>query len=149
MTQMNDSQNDSLQKILKRLEGLSLDAKPQETVQAEIPDGKKTVEREKKSAMTAEEQKQKFVENRLAYREMLLEGKKKIVGESLRGNRRPQQERMPVTKKPIFFRATVYGDQFILPNENVRLLLMEDMVLSEKRFSKNTFIFAKDHIFHE
>ena len=142
MTQMDDSQNDSLQRILKRLEGLSLDTKLQETMETDPPDRKKTVEREKKNRMTAEEQKQKFVENRLAYREMLLEGKRKIVGESLTGNRWPQQERMPVTKKPTFFRATVYGDQFILPNENVRLLLMEDMVLSDKRFPKNTFIYA-------
>lgn len=38
--------------------------------------------------------------------------------------------------------STVYGDQFILPNENVRLLLMEDMVIRKKRFPKNTFIHA-------
>ncbi|WP_209403870.1 conjugative transposon protein TraM [Pseudozobellia sp. WGM2] len=142
MTSLDDSENDSLRSILKRLEGLSLESNPQTAVQVEIPDRKKTVEREKKTGMTAEERKQKFVENRLAYREMLLEGKKKIIGESLAGNRYPQREAVADNVRPTSFRTTVYGDQFILPNENVRLLLMEDMVLGEKRFPKNTFIYA-------
>ena len=144
VARMNDSENDSLQRILKRLEGLSLESDQQDVPQAEISDSNKTVEREKKTMMTVEEQKQKFVENRLAYREKLLEGKKKIIGESSGQIPHPEQEQeeVPENGKPTFFRATVYGDQFILPNENVRLLLMEDMVLHKKRFPKNTFIHA-------
>ncbi len=142
MTELDESKNDSLQRILKRLEGLSFESSQQGILQAEIPDSKKTVEREKKTKMTVEEQKQKFVENRLAYREKLLEGKKKIIGESLTGTHYPQKDSLSASGKPTSFSATVYGDQFILPNENVRLLLMEDMVYREKRFPKNTFIYA-------
>lgn len=137
-----NSENDSLQRILKQLEGLSMKPDTKDTAKTEIPETGKKMVREKQTEMTADEKKKQFAEDRLAYREKLLEGKEKMIGDTqnTHGNLSPA----PVMdiKKSISYRATVYGDQFILPNENVRLLLMEDMVLGKKRFKKNTFVYA-------
>ncbi len=141
MKNLEPSENDSLQRILEQLEGLSMKPKTRETVRAEIPEIATSVV-EKRPEMTEDEKKQRFVENRLAYREKLLEGKEKMMGDSQNSQGYSSQEPIAHTKKPISVRATVYGDQFILPDENVRLLLMEDMVLENKRFKKNTFIYA-------
>jgi len=139
---LENSENDSLQRILKQLEGLSMKSSTKETAKAEIPETRKNMVREKQTEITANEKKKQFAEERLAYREKLLEGKEKMIGDTqnTHGNLSPA----PVMdiKKSISYRATVYGDQFILPNENVRLLLMEDMVLEKKRFKKNTFVYA-------
>ncbi|KKN14147.1 hypothetical protein LCGC14_0999040, partial [marine sediment metagenome] len=138
---LENSENDSLQRILKQLEGLSMKPKTKETTSAEIPEIKKSIDR-KRPEMTEDEKKQQFVENRLAYREKLLEGKEKMIGDSQTNQGYSPAEPIVDIEKSISIRATVYGDQFILPNENVRLLLMEDMVLEKKRFKKNTFIYA-------
>ena len=139
---LENSENDSLQRILKQLEGLSMKPKTKETVSAEIPEIKKSTDRRKRPELTEYEKKQQFVENRLAYREKLLEGKAKMIGDSQTDQGYSPAGPIVDIEKPISIRATVYGDQFILPNENVRLLLMEDMVLEKKRFKKNTFIYA-------
>lgn len=142
MKDLGISENDSLQQILKQLEGLSMKPEAKETNFTEIPEIKKSIDSEKRPEMTEDERKQRFVENRLAYREKLLVGKEKMIGDSQ--NSRGYLSSKPITdiKKPISIRATIYGDQFILPNENVRLLLMEDMVHNSKRFARNTFIYA-------
>lgn len=141
---LKNSENDSLQRILKQLEGLSMKPDTKKVVKAEIPENKRSMsmDREKRPEMTADEKKQQFVENRLAYREKLLEGKEKMIGDSQNNQRYSPPEAVMDIKKSISYRATVYGDQFILPNENVRLLLMEDMVYANKSFAKNTFIYA-------
>lgn len=138
---LENSENDSLQRILKQLEGLSMKPKTKENISAEIPEIKKSIGR-KRPEMTEDEKKQQFVENRLAYREKLLEGKEKMIGDSQTNQGYSPAEPIVDIEKSISIRATVYGDQFILPNENVRLLLMEDMVLEKKRFKKNTFVYA-------
>ncbi|QLG46580.1 conjugative transposon protein TraM [Costertonia aggregata] len=142
MKDLGNSENDSLQRILKQLEGLSMKPEAKETNFTEIPEIKGSVDSRKRPEMSEDQKKQQFVENRLAYREKLLEGKEKMIGDSQNSRGHPSLEPIVDTKKPISIRATVYGDQFILPNENVRLLLMEDMVHNSKRFARNTFIYA-------
>ena len=139
---LENSENDSLQRILKQLEGLSMKPNTKETAKAETPETGRNMVREKQTEMTEDEKKQQFVENRLAYREKLLEGKEKMIGDSQTNQGYSPAEPIVDIEKSISIRATVYGDQFILPNENVRLLLMEDIVLEKKRFKKNTFIYA-------
>ncbi len=144
MQDLGNSENDSLEGILKQLEGLSMKPKTKESFGTEIPKIKKPVDidRRKRAELTEDEKKQQFVENRLAYREKLLEGKEKIIGDSQNSQGYSSPKPIIDIKKSISIRATVYGDQFILPNDNVRLLLMEDMVHDNKRFARNTFIYA-------
>lgn len=142
MKDLGNSENDSLQRILKQLEGLSMKPKTKESSSTEIPEIKKSIDRRKRLELTEDEKKQQFVENRLAYREKLLEGKEKMIGDSQNSQGYSSLKPIVNSKKSISIRATVYGDQFILPNENVRLLLMEDMVFDNKRFARNTFIYA-------
>lgn len=136
------SQKDSLQEIIKQLEALSLDTpkKMQGDFNSPSPERSST-KNNAKDPLNDEEQKQRLVEQRLAYREMLQEGKEKIVGStgkapSKNGNRTDE------TMTSGVFRAAVYRDQFILPGDNVELILLENMVLGGKFFRKNTFMYA-------
>lgn len=136
------SEKDSLQEIVKQLEALSLDIPKKLDGNPNSPSPQRTSPMTKvKEPLDDEEQKQRMVEQRLAYREMLQEGKEKIVGST--GNAPSRNSNTAdETNTSGVFRAAVYRDQFILPGDNVELILLEDMVLGGKFFRKNTFIYA-------
>ncbi|MFD2586120.1 conjugative transposon protein TraM [Croceitalea marina] len=136
------SEKDSLQEIVKQLEALSLDIPKKLDGNPNSPSTQRTSTMTKvKEPLNDEEQKQRMVEQRLAYREMLQEGKEKIVGST--GNTPSRNGNMAdETNTSGVFRAAVYRDQFILPGDNVELILLEDMVLGGKFFRKNTFVYA-------
>lgn len=136
------SEKDSLQEIVKQLEALSLDTPKKMDANPNSSSLYQTKTKAKvNETLSDEEQKQRLVEQRLAYREMLQEGKEKIVGNT--GNVPPRNAHMTDgANTSSVFRAAVYRDQFILPGDNVELILLEDMVFGGKFFKKNTFIYA-------
>ncbi|PRX56256.1 conjugative transposon protein TraM [Flagellimonas meridianipacifica] len=136
------SEKDSLQEIVKQLEALSFDTSKEVDGNRNPPSLYRTTTMTKeKETLSEEEQKQRLVEQRLAYREMLQEGKEKIVGSTGYAPSKNDRRTDKINTSSVF-RAAVYRDQFILPGDNVELILLEDMVLGGKFFKKNTFIYA-------
>lgn len=135
------SEKDSLQEIVKQLEALSFNGAKEMQLRTVKSTQNDLIAREEKEPMSHEEQMRKLVEDRLAYRDMLQEGKEKMMrssgdiptGKNGEGN---------FTKPRLIVKAAVYRDQFILPDDNVELILLEDLVHEGKRFEKNTFIYA-------
>lgn len=135
------SEQDSLQEIVKQLEALSFDGSKNVINSKQVPKQQEFVEREDKDLLSEEELKRKMVEDRLAYREMLKEGRDKIAGSKANPILRDNKEVAPSVNN-VVYKAGVYRDQFILPDDNVELILLEDMVIDGKFFKKNTFIYA-------
>lgn len=134
------SEKDSLQQILEQLEALSFDG-PKDVGRPSASSLQNNRVRETEKSLSQEEQNRKLVEDRLAYREMLREGKEKIAGSN---GKLPTRENNETTLSggTHVFRAAVYRDQFILPDDNVELILLEDMAYKGRLFKKNTFIYA-------
>ncbi|GMN12186.1 hypothetical protein MTsPCn9_34970 [Croceitalea sp. MTPC9] len=51
-----------------------------------------------------------------------------------------------VSEPPLYFKASIYQDQFILPGDRVTLILDEPLTYKGNTFKKNTFLFANANI---
>ena len=127
-------ENDSLEQVLRELENFSLGNNthaPQKVAGQE-----EFKEKSPKDPVS-------LVKEKLAYRKLLQEGKDEIVGSD--GTVPLGKVNKANGKKPrtLTVKASVYRDQFILPNDNVELILSEDVVFNGSAFEKNTFIYAQ------
>jgi len=50
------------------------------------------------------------------------------------------------SEPPLFFKASIYQDQFVLPGDRVTLILDEPLTYKGNTFKKNTFLFANTNI---
>ncbi len=128
---------DSLEKVLNELDALSMDNITFEKQAAPL------MEREKEVIVDLQQERQKLIEEKLAYREMLKQG-----FDDDEGNERPEALRETIgpeeaaSKGGAVFRAIVYKDQFVLPDDMAKLMLTEDAVMDGKIFRKNTILNA-------
>ncbi len=132
-------ENDSLERLLEELNNFSLD----ETASQDIDD-ENTLDQ---NTTTPEYVTKKSVaKEKLEYRKLLMEARDERLSRSQDYSAPYMESPSTVTVESIKFDASIYRDQFILPGNRVVLILREDVHYNNKRFPKNTFVYAKSNL---
>lgn len=126
-------QNDSLQKVLNELDAFSF------SEDKIVTEDTSKIAKEKPTSRKSE------IEERLAYRKILLDARRERQLKS-QDYSAPYVETEKETEINTFIKAAIYRDQFVLPSERVNLILREDTFLNGRMYPKNTFLFATCNI---
>ena len=90
--------------------------------------------------------KKSVAKEKLEYRKLLMEARDERLSRSQDYSAPYMESPSTVTVESIKFDASIYRDQFILPGNRVVLILREDVHYNNKRFPKNTFVYAKSNL---
>src|SRR5680860_121250 len=138
-----DTKADSVDAIVERLESMSMEPIENPSNNAALSPQPMGESGQGGKVISETEQKQRNAEQKMAYREMLRKGKEEIAGTGRSvspSNSIGTQE--AASGEGIAFRAVVYKDQFVMPNDVAKLILTRDVVLDGNIFKKNTIVFG-------
>jgi hypothetical protein len=131
---------DSIKKVLKELEDISFDLEQNQTVISET-----SLTQEKKGMESNKGQGGKMnetLEARINYRELLREGKEKMLETNNPNPPSLLSEKSTPKSNLVQAKVKVYRDQFVLPDDRVQLIVSEDFKYDGKIIPKNTFFYA-------
>ncbi|MBD0851946.1 conjugative transposon protein TraM [Maribacter arenosus] len=131
---------DSLKKVLKELEDISFDLEQNQSV---ISEGSPAQEKNGMEGNNGQGGKMdETLEARLNYRELLREGKEKMLETNSLNPPSLLAEKRTEKSTLLQVRVKVYRDQFVLPDDRVQLIVTEDFKYEGKIIPKNTFFYA-------
>jgi hypothetical protein len=131
---------DSIKKVLKELEDISFDL-----VQNQLLLSEESLTQEKmgsKSNRGQGGQMNETLEARINYKELLREGKEKMLETSNANPPSILAEKGTGISNLVQAKVKVYRDQFVLPDDRVQLIVAEEFKYDGKIIPKNTFFYA-------
>lgn len=131
---------DSIKKVLKDLEDISFDLEQKQLVISE-----KSLTHEKKGSESNKGQggqMNETLEARINYRELLREGKEKMLETNNPNPPSLLSEKSSQKSNLVQAKVKVYRDQFVLPDDRVQLIVSEEFRYDGKIIPKNTFFYA-------
>lgn len=131
---------DSLKKVLKELEDISFDLEQNQATKPEENPALKKITRESDNGKGGK--MDETLEARLSYRELLREGKEKMLETTDPNPPSLLSEKSTPKSNLVQAKVKVYRDQFILPDDRVQLIVSEDFKYDGKIIPKNTFFYA-------
>ena len=135
-----EQKEDSIKQVLKELENISFDLEENKPVSTNKTSLQKRDELENKKGQGGK--LDETLEARLNYRELLREGKEKMLEANNTAPPSLLAEHESNKSNSLKVRVKVYRDQFVLPDDRVQLILAEELNYKGAIIPRNTFFYA-------